>query len=97
MCGCESATTARWYEVSVLLRRLLGYRVSVEAMIEVVMWLLVVYVTIGLVWAFFHGEQVQLLDTQLKTRMPAGSDIAAFLTTGALWPWMLFGASICGT
>ena len=96
MSGCESASTARWCEVSVVLRRLLGYRVSVEVTIEVGMWLLAVYVMIGLVWAFFHAEQVQLLDMQLKTRMPAGSDIAAFLTTGALWPWTLFGASVCG-
>ena len=79
-----------------MLRRLLGYRVSVEAMIEIVMWLLVVYVMVGLTWAFFHAEQVQLLDTALRTRMPAGSDIAAFLTTGTLWPWLLFGVGVCG-
>lgn len=46
-----------------MLRRLLGHRVSVEAMIEIVM-------------------------------MPAGSEIAAYLTTAALWPWELLGAHI---
>ena len=77
-----------------MLRRVLSPRVSVEAMIEVVMWMLVPYIAIGLGWAFFHPEQVVLLQTELNTRMPAGSDVAAYLTTGALWPWELFGAQI---
>jgi hypothetical protein len=77
-----------------VLRRVLSPRISVEAMIEVVMWTLVPYIAIGLGWAFFHPEQVRLLQTELNTRMPAGSDVAAYLTTGALWPWELFGAQI---
>jgi hypothetical protein len=36
---------------------------------------------IGLVFAFFGAEQVQLIETQLQTRLPAGSDIAAFVLT----------------
>jgi hypothetical protein len=64
-------------------------------MIETTFWIVAVYAVIGLVWAFFDAEQVQQLDDQLRTRMPAGSDIAAFLTTGALWPWRILGAQIC--
>jgi hypothetical protein len=78
-----------------VLRRILGHQVSVEAMIEVVLWNLVPFIAIGLGWAFFHPEQVGLLQTELNTRMPAGSNLAAYLTTGALWPWELFGAQIC--
>jgi hypothetical protein len=63
-------------------------------MIEVFMWMLVPYIAIGLGWAFFHTEQVVLLQTELNTRMPAGSEIAAYLTTAALWPWELFSAQI---
>ena len=77
-----------------MLRRILGHRVSVEAMIEVVMWMLVPYIAVGLGWGFFHPEQVALLQTELDTRMPAGSEIAAYLTTAALWPWELMGAQI---
>ena len=77
-----------------MLRRILSYRVSVEAMIEVVMWMLVPYIAIGLAWAFFDTEQVGLLQTELDTRMLAGSEIAAYLTTAALWPWELIGAQI---
>jgi hypothetical protein len=78
-----------------MLRRILSRRVSVEAMIEAGIWFVALYVVIGLVWAFFDAEQVQQLDEPLRTRLPAGSDMAAFLMIAALWPWLLLGAHIC--
>ncbi|BBY43695.1 hypothetical protein [Mycolicibacterium celeriflavum] len=77
------------------LRRLLSRRVSVEAMIEVAMWLAIPYLLIGLAWAFFDAEQVQLIDTALRTRIPAGSDIGAFMLTAAFWPANLLGVELC--
>lgn len=76
------------------MRRVLGYRVSVAAMIEVGLWVVAAYIAIGMGWAFFHDEQVRLLQTGLETRMPAGADIAAYLTTAALWPWELLGVQL---
>jgi hypothetical protein len=32
------------------------------------------HIVIGLVFAFFGAEQVQLIETQLQTRLPAGFD-----------------------
>ncbi|WP_083410852.1 hypothetical protein [Mycolicibacterium rutilum] len=64
-------------------------------MIETVMWLAIPYLLIGLVWAFFDAEQVQLIDTALRTRIPAGSDIGAFLLTAAFWPARLLGIELC--
>ena len=78
-----------------MLRRLLSRRVSVEAMLEIVMWLAVPYLVIGLVWAFFDAEQVQLIDTAMRTRIPAGSDIGAFVLTALNWPARLFGINLC--
>ena len=46
-------------------------------------------------FAFFGAEQVQLIETQLQTRLPAGFDIAAFVLTVLLWPAMLFGVNVC--
>jgi hypothetical protein len=66
--------------------------VSVEAMIEFALWMAIPY--IGLVFAFFGAEQVQLIETQLQTRLPAGSDIAAVVLTVLLWPAMLFGVNV---
>jgi hypothetical protein len=78
-----------------MLRRLLSRRVSVEAMLEIAMWLAVPYLVIGLVWAFFDAEQVQTIDTALFTRIPAGSDIGAFVLTALNWPARLFGIDLC--
>lgn len=76
-------------------RRMLGHRVSFEAMIEVSLWIVCIYATIGLVWAFFQGEAIQTLDASLRTRLPAGSEVAAFLLVGALWPWQVLGVHFC--
>jgi hypothetical protein len=78
-----------------VLRRLLSRRVSVEAMIEFAMWLAVPYLLIGFVWAFFDAEQVQLFETSLQTRLPAGSDVLAFVQTAVMWPHLMLGADVC--
>jgi hypothetical protein len=78
-----------------MLRRLLSRRVSVEAMLEFAMWLAIPYLVIGLVWAFFDAEQVQTIDTALRTRVPAGSDIGAFVLTALNWPARVFGIDLC--
>ncbi|MGZ5391652.1 MAG: hypothetical protein ACXWD3_07335 [Mycobacterium sp.] len=78
-----------------MLRRALSRRVSVEAMIEFAMWLAIPYLLIGFVWAFFDAEQVQLFETALQTRLPAGSEILAYVQTAAMWPHLMLGADIC--
>lgn len=77
------------------LRRLLSRRVSVEAMVETVMWLSIPYLIVGLVWAFFDAEQVRLIETELQGRLPAGSEILAFVLTAALWPVLALGVNLC--
>jgi hypothetical protein len=93
MCADGSAITERWCEA--VLRRMLSRRVSVDAMIEFALWMAVPYIVIGLVFAFFGAEQVQLFETQLQTRLPAGSDIAAYLLTALLWPFEVVGGHVC--
>ena len=85
-------TTGHWCDV---LRRVLSRRVSVEAMIEFALWMAIPYVVIGLVFAFFRVEQVALIETQLQTRLPAGSDIAAYGLIAMFWPAELFGVDVC--
>ena len=58
-------------------------------MIEIAMWLAIPYLLIGIVWTFVNADDVARIETQLETRMPAGSDLAAFGTTTALWPLLL--------
>jgi hypothetical protein len=78
-----------------MLRRFLSRRVSVEAMIEIAMWLAIPYLLVGVGWAFFSAEQVQAIQTALQTRVPAGSEIAAFVQTALMWPSMMLGVDVC--
>jgi len=73
----------------------LSRRVSVEAMIEFALWMAIPYIVIGLVFAFFGAERVQLIETQLQTRLPAGADVAAYGLTALIWPATLFGVDVC--
>ncbi|MBP2452138.1 hypothetical protein [Mycolicibacterium lutetiense] len=77
------------------IRRILGHRVSVEQMLETLMWLSLPYLVIGLVWTFFHPEQVQLIEASLLTKFPAGADLVAFGQVTLLWPVLLLGADVC--
>lgn len=77
------------------LRRLLSRKVSVEAMLELAMWLAIPYLVVGIVWTFVNADDVARVESGLETRMPAGSDLAAFGATTALWPFLLFGHEIC--
>jgi hypothetical protein len=78
-----------------MLRRVLSRRVSVEAMIEFAMWLAIPYLLIGFGWAFFDAEQVQLFHAAFQTRLPAGSEILAFVQTAVMWPYLMLGADVC--
>jgi hypothetical protein len=78
-----------------MLRRVLSRRVSVEAMIEFVMWLAIPYLIIGFVLAFIDAEQVQAMETSLRGRMHAGSEIVSLVLTASMWPLTLIGADMC--
>ena len=77
------------------LRRLLSRKVSIEAMIEIAMWAAIPYLLIGIAWTFFNADDVARIESQLETRIPAGSDLAAFGATTALWPLLLFVDEVC--
>jgi len=77
------------------LRRVLSRKVSVEQMIETAMWLAIPHLTIGLVWSFFHADQVQLIEAQLLTKLPAGANLVAFGQVAVLWPLLLLGGEVC--
>lgn len=76
-------------------RRILSYKLSVEQLLETLMWLSLPYLVIGLVWTFFHPEQVQLIESSLLTKFPAGADLVAFGQVTLLWPVLLLGADVC--
>lgn len=77
------------------LRRLLSRKVSIEAMLEIAMWIAIPYLVVGIVWTFLHADDVARVESRLQTRMPAGSDLAAFGATSVLWPFLLSGHELC--
>lgn len=68
---------------------LLSRPVTVEAMIETLMWLAVPFIVIGLVFTVTHPEDVRALEKQVQTRLPAGAGVASFGATTLLWPMMM--------
>jgi hypothetical protein len=77
------------------LRRVLSRKVSVEAMIEIAMWLAIPYLIVGVVWSFATADDVQRIETELQSRLPAGAELVAFGTTTALWPVLMIAPEVC--
>lgn len=77
------------------LRRILGHKVSVGALIELAVWLALPYLCIGFVWTVFHPEQTQRIQARIETVWPTGADVTAFGLTTALWPASLQIADAC--
>lgn len=77
------------------IRRILGRQVSVDQMLEILMWLSLPYLVLGLIWTFFHPEQVQAIESALLTKFPAGANLVAFGQVTLLWPVLLLGADVC--
>lgn len=76
-------------------QRILGHKLSVEQVLETLMWLALPYLVIGLIWTFLHPEQVQVIEASLLTKFPAGADLLAFGQVTLLWPVLLLGADVC--
>lgn len=77
------------------IRRILSYKVSVEAMLEFALWLALPYIVIGLAWTFFHPDQVQQIVRHLEKQLPAAADLVAFGLTTLLWPMLVFVGDTC--
>jgi len=77
-------------------RRVLNYKVSIEALIEVAMWLAIPHLIIGLTWAFFHPGAVAQLEVQLSRILPAGAEVGAYVLGALLWPVLWLLPPLCG-
>jgi hypothetical protein len=77
------------------LRRVLAYRVSVEALIELAMWLAIPYLGIGLVWALVHPDQTQQVEKRMERVLPAGAEVGGFGLMMAFWPASLQITDAC--
>jgi hypothetical protein len=76
-------------------RRLLSRKVSVEAMIEFVLWLAIPYLVVGLAWTFMHPGDMSRVARQWDRVVPAGSQVVALVELTGLWPVLITGVEIC--
>nr|WP_197506561.1 hypothetical protein [Mycobacterium sp. E3339] len=84
----------RWSDMD-LLRRTLGYRVRIGALIEIALWLAIPYLCIGFVWTLFHAEEARQIQARVEAVSPTGADVVAFGLTTALWPASIQIARAC--
>jgi hypothetical protein len=77
------------------LRRILRHKVSVGALIELAVWLVIPYLCIGFAWTVFHPEQTQRIQARIEAVAPTGADAAAFGVATALWPASVQLADSC--
>ncbi|MDR3662915.1 MAG: hypothetical protein P4L86_21440 [Mycobacterium sp.] len=80
-----------------MLRRLLGRRISVGAMMEFLLLLMIPYLLVGLVWTVLHPHAVQQVQTQWDRAFPAVAPLAALVEVTVVWPPMVMGVEICPT
>lgn len=78
-----------------MLRKVLGYRVSVEALLETGLWLAIPYLLIGLVLTFLDPVPMQVMQSQLEFYLPAGANLVAFGESTVLWPILLLVPFLC--
>jgi len=76
-------------------RRLLGRKVSVEAMIEFGLWLAIPHILIGLGYSLLRYETITALEKQLQPLLPAAADLAAFGMVALLWPLFAVVPDLC--
>jgi hypothetical protein len=76
-------------------RRVLSYKVSIEDLIELAMWLAIPHLLLGLTWAFFHPEAVAQIEVQLDRILPAGAEVGAYVLGALLWPVLLLLPPLC--
>jgi hypothetical protein len=77
------------------MRRLLSQKISVAAMLELVLWLGIPYVIIGVTWAFFNPEPIEQHQVELQAIIPGGIDLLAFAEAALLWPVLMIAPGIC--
>ncbi|BBX47213.1 hypothetical protein GCM10009641_14110 [Mycobacterium cookii] len=78
------------------LRRMLARPLSVAALIEIALWLLIPHVVIGMAWATTHPDTIQALQNSWGTAVPGHlGDPALWLGASLLWPVILLLPTNC--
>jgi hypothetical protein len=72
------------------------FRRGINTVLEVALWVLLIYTVFGVGYALFHIELMGQLQHALSGTFPIFADIAALAVMVALWPLLLGSALVCG-
>ena len=69
---------------------------GINTVLEVVLWVMLAYIVVGVGYAVFHIELLDQLESSLSGTFPILADIAALLLTIATWPFLWGTSLLCG-
>ncbi len=72
------------------------FRRGINTWLEVVLWVTLFYVILGVIYAMFHIELIDQLENSLSGTFTIFADIAALIVTVATWPFLWISALVCG-
>ena len=68
---------------------------SVQALIELALWLALPYLAFGFFWEATHPDKVGERQSLWNAVLPTGADVVAFGEAVVLWPVVLLLPSTC--
>ncbi|KUI44095.1 addiction module protein [Mycobacterium sp. IS-1590] len=69
---------------------------GINTYLELVLWITLIYIVIGVVYAAFHIELIGQLEAALSGDFTIFANIAALVVAVALWPLLLISSWVCG-
>jgi hypothetical protein len=85
------STPGLWQRVERML-----FQRGINTVLEVVLWILLAYIIVGVGYAVFHIELLGQLESALSGTFPIFADIAALVVTIAGWPFLWGTSVVCG-
>ncbi|GAT11124.1 addiction module protein [Mycolicibacterium novocastrense] len=69
---------------------------GINTYLELMLWITLVYIVIGVVYAAFHIELIGQLEAALSGDFTIFANIAALVVAVVLWPLLLISSWVCG-
>lgn len=72
------------------------FKRGINTMVEVVLWITLIYLIFGVIYTAFHIELIAVLRSVLSGQFTIFADIAALAVMVAGWPFLLVTSWACG-
>jgi hypothetical protein len=71
------------------------FRRGINTWLELALWLLLLYIIVGVGYAVFHIELIDQLRSALSGQFTIFADIAALVVTVGAWPFLVVTSLVC--